>query len=135
MMMFQEPSPAVSHSPFPRESGKEIILGIPPDPRPFGYAQDRRRDRPPLDSPTERTLRPNHHKKQFRHPGPVRLADQSDGGASAFSAARNMTSMGASLPVHSSKDAAPWYMSIGRPPRVLAPAARASRNSGVSDGE
>ena len=54
--------------------------------------------------------------------------------ASAFSPASNMTPTGASLPVHSSKEAAPWYTSIQRPPRVAAPTLRASSSSGVSAG-
>ena len=54
--------------------------------------------------------------------------------SSATFAAANIASIGASLPVHISNDAAPWYMSIGSPPSASAPALRAPTMNGVCCG-
>ena len=60
-----------------------------------------------------------------------------DHGASPARAARaasRMASRGAGRPVQSSKASAPWWMSMGRPPRTGSPASRAARRRGVSSG-
>ncbi len=55
-------------------------------------------------------------------------------GPRAARAALNITSRGASRPVHRRKDSAPWYTSMGRPPRILAPRFSAAAISRVFAG-
>ena len=49
-------------------------------------------------------------------------------------AAANITSVGATTPVHSSKASAPWKISIGNPPSVAIPSLAASARNGVTSG-